>query len=97
MKIKGLLGLAAIYGAVRYAQKHGGFRQAMDELVAKAKDVQGRLDEKLQQAKEQIKSRTDQPIQSQASSPSSSVEDTGYGDRGTYGGGGYGGFGGNRS
>jgi hypothetical protein len=37
--IKRVLGAAAIYGAVLYARKHGGAKNAFNELLGKAKDV----------------------------------------------------------
>ena len=39
--IKRVIGLAAIYGAVRYAHKHGGAKNALDELLGKAKKMAG--------------------------------------------------------
>jgi len=39
--IKRLLGLAAVYGAVQYAKKHGGARNAFNGLLDKAKDFAG--------------------------------------------------------
>lgn len=37
--IKRLLGLAAIYGGVQYARKHGGAKNAFNGLLEKAKDL----------------------------------------------------------
>lgn len=42
MKILGLrsiLGVAALYGAVRYTRKHGGLRQVIDDTVAQLRDA----------------------------------------------------------
>ena len=36
--IKRLIGLGAIYGAVQYARKHGGAKNAFNGLLDKAKD-----------------------------------------------------------
>lgn len=36
--IKRLIGLGAIYGAVQYARRHGGPKNAFNELLGKAKD-----------------------------------------------------------
>jgi hypothetical protein len=36
--IRRLIGLGAIYGAVQYARRHGGPKNAFNELLGKAKD-----------------------------------------------------------
>jgi hypothetical protein len=37
--VKRMLGLAAIGGAIAYARKHGGFKQAFNDLMAKKDDL----------------------------------------------------------
>jgi hypothetical protein len=37
--IRNLLGVAAVYGAVQYAKKNGGARNAFEGLLAKVKDA----------------------------------------------------------
>ena len=37
LSLKNLIGLGAIGGAMYYARKHGGFKNAFNELVGKAK------------------------------------------------------------
>src|SRR4051812_242676 len=43
LSIKRLIGLAAVYGAVQYARKHGGPKNAFNELLGKAKDLAGQV------------------------------------------------------
>ena len=37
--LRNILGAAAIYGVVQYAKKHGGFANAYNELLGKAKEL----------------------------------------------------------
>ncbi len=39
LSLKNLIGLGAIGGAMYYARKHGGFKNAFNELVGKAKEA----------------------------------------------------------
>ena len=39
LSLKRLIGLGAIGGAVYYVRKHGGFRNALDELMGKTREA----------------------------------------------------------
>lgn len=39
--IKRIIGLGALYGAIQYARRHGGPRNALNELLGKAKNLAG--------------------------------------------------------
>jgi len=51
--IRNMLGAAAAYGAYRYAQNHGGFRQAFDDIVGKVREAAREHEGSIRQAVEQ--------------------------------------------
>ncbi len=51
--IKRILGLAAIYGAVQYAKKNGGAKNAFNGLLDKAKDLAGKVKDEVGQVASQ--------------------------------------------
>lgn len=73
--IRNILGIAAVYGASQYAKKNGGWRPALDGLVAKVKDA-------AKFKKEELIGRSHQaPV-------GTTEQSTGY-ESGSYSGGGY--------
>ncbi len=73
LSIKRLLGLAAVYGAVQYARKNGGAKNAFNGLLDKAKDLAG-------QVKDQVGSIASD-VKSEASPESSTASSLGSDDR----------------
>ena len=79
---KRLIGLAAIGGAIAYARKHGGVKNAVSDLKKKANDF---LNEN-----KSASTTTNQDSSSYQKSSSNLVDDTGQTYGGTYGSGGTG-------
>lgn len=89
--IKRLLGLAAIYGGVQYARKHGGAKNAFNELLGKAKDFASGVKQEVSSvASDASKSSSSGYTGSGIGSRSVGSTDTpGYGGGGSNGRGGY--------
>jgi hypothetical protein len=45
--LRNILGALAIYGVVQYSRKHGGFRNAFNELLGKAKELAQQSEERM--------------------------------------------------
>lgn len=86
--IKRLLGLAAVYGAVQYARKNGGAKNAFNGLLDKAKDLAGQVKEQVGGLASDVKSEA-------SSSESSAAPSFGSEDRFGSSSSGYGGIGSN--
>lgn len=52
--LKRLLGMAAIYGAVRYVRAHGGPKAVFDDFSAKARDIMDGAKAKIDDAKKNV-------------------------------------------
>ncbi len=52
--IKRLIGLGAIYAAVQYARRHGGAKNAFNELLGKAKDKINEAKDRVGEAKDNV-------------------------------------------
>ena len=49
--LRNLLGIGAIYGATVYARKHGGAKQAFNELLGKVRDAAAQRDQSLDESR----------------------------------------------
>ncbi len=85
--IKRILGLAAIYGAVQYAKKNGGARNAFNGLLDKAKELAGKVKDEVGQ----VASQSHSGDLSTASSGSPVRQPSEYSSTSGYGSGGFGG------
>ncbi len=104
LSIRNLLGAAAVYGAVQYARKNGGFQNAFQQLsgkirqAAKDLDLQGMMDkgDKAMRGKSMSsRDSVEHGIGSRSSSGLGQRDDLDKGFGGSGGSGGYGGgFGG---
>lgn len=52
--LKGMLGLAAIGGAIAYTRKHGGVKNAYQDLLAKKDQLLAKKDELVARSRERI-------------------------------------------
>ncbi len=90
--IKRILGLAAIYGAVQYAKKNGGAKNAFNGLLEKAKDLAGKVKDEVGQVASKSSQAGDLSSASVAREPADYSSTSGYSSGGSYtGGNGFGG------